>query len=211
MQYKTLTKFATKAAQFTATIASAALVASTALVPKASAFTLRKADDGRIIGIDALEVEGNFYNVEFKKGSFNEVFGGDLDFKGEEEVLKAWEAVKSALGDTEFTTPAPDDYLDDALTPRFFDVFMIPGFLFEETNSVVVVYDKFDTHADRADSFGLAMDEEDWWIPWAKFSSVGNQLEDQKEEQAATPEPSLIFGFITLGGFMLGSKRKTKG
>ncbi|NEP83767.1 MAG: PEP-CTERM sorting domain-containing protein, partial [Okeania sp. SIO3B3] len=26
-----------------------------------------------------------------------------------------------------------------------------------------------------------------------------------------SPEPTLILGFITLGGLMLGSKRKTKG
>ncbi|MGK7922664.1 MAG: PEP-CTERM sorting domain-containing protein [Trichodesmium sp.] len=31
------------------------------------------------------------------------------------------------------------------------------------------------------------------------------------EVSASTPEPSLIFGFITLGGLMLGSKRKIKG
>ncbi len=31
------------------------------------------------------------------------------------------------------------------------------------------------------------------------------------EERASTPEASLTLGFITLGGLMLGSKRKTKG
>ncbi len=29
-------------------------------------------------------------------------------------------------------------------------------------------------------------------------------------EMASTPEPSLILGFITLGGFMLGSRKKEK-
>ncbi|WP_293119363.1 PEP-CTERM sorting domain-containing protein [Okeania sp. SIO1I7] len=33
----------------------------------------------------------------------------------------------------------------------------------------------------------------------------------QTKQLVATPEPSLILGFITLGGLMLGSKRKTKG
>ncbi len=29
--------------------------------------------------------------------------------------------------------------------------------------------------------------------------------------QASTPEPTTVIGFITLGGVLLGSKRKTKG
>ncbi|MDJ0517556.1 MAG: PEP-CTERM sorting domain-containing protein [Trichodesmium sp. MO_231.B1] len=39
----------------------------------------------------------------------------------------------------------------------------------------------------------------------------GQETETAETARVATPEPSLTLGFITLGGLMLGSKRKTKG
>ncbi|NEP86897.1 MAG: PEP-CTERM sorting domain-containing protein [Okeania sp. SIO2C2] len=42
-------------------------------------------------------------------------------------------------------------------------------------------------------------------IPYAKFTP------QETPKPTKTPEPTLIFGLITLGGLMLGSKRKTKG
>ncbi|NES67273.1 MAG: PEP-CTERM sorting domain-containing protein [Okeania sp. SIO2D1] len=40
--------------------------------------------------------------------------------------------------------------------------------------------------------------------------AVWEEAAEAVEVSASTPEPNLILGFITLGGLMLGSKRKTK-
>ncbi len=223
MQYKTLKKFATKAAQFTATLASAALLASTALVPEVSAFTLRKADDGRVIGIDALEVEGNVYNVDFIRGYFSEVFGDDYDlyFTSYSSALKALSAVTEALGDQEYIS----HYFDGAtMTTKGLDSVWIP---FTDGGSINGIKDDmWDVWDDRnfmGPSEGV---DRRWYFGfWADFnlrvSDSGEELwgsegDRGKEEPimgtaVGTPEPSLILGLITISGLMLGSKRKTKG
>ena len=46
------------------------------------------------------------------------------------------------------------------------------------------------------------------YAPYAKFTESAGA--GTGPEPATTPEPNLIFGFITLGGLMLGSKIKNK-
>ncbi|NER08670.1 MAG: PEP-CTERM sorting domain-containing protein, partial [Okeania sp. SIO3C4] len=53
-------------------------------------------------------------------------------------------------------------------------------------------------------SLSLPRDTDAASVPYAKFSPAS-------PSPTSTPEPTLILGFITLGGLMLGSKRKTKG
>ncbi|OZH52719.1 hypothetical protein AFK68_22550 [Hydrocoleum sp. CS-953] len=204
MQYKTFTKFATKAAQFTATLTSAALLASTAFVSEASALTLRKTDDGRVIGIDGLEVEGVLYDVQLVQGTFSEVFGGSLDFEGYDEAQKAWKSLSEALGDDQYTVNSTGQYGDMKM-----DVFWLPYEL--QGNRAYSILDaKWNDLSSETPTI-MSHDRDNYVFDlyqnagvWAKFQEV------EREEPEATPEPSLILGLITLGGLLLGSKIKTK-
>ena len=57
----------------------------------------------------------------------------------------------------------------------------------------------------------LAIRGTGWAVSLGDIAYFEEQFEEQEVDVASTPEPSLIFGFITLSGLMLGSKRKTKG
>lgn len=76
-------------------------------------------------------------------------------------------------------------------------------------NSLNETYASFsyDTISGAFNSFDTGEDFE----YFAKYEGkyVYNGYEDEDLELVSTPEPSLILGFITLGGVLLGSKRKT--
>ncbi len=205
---KTVTKFAkfaTKAAQFTATVASAALLASTAIVPEAIAFSLRHGDDDRVIGIDGLEVEESVYNVDFIDGSFNDSFGDGDSFLDADSAKKAFSAVQSALGKKEWLVPGRKHLYE------YYDGFMIP--FMSEDGEIDIIMEK-DSKL-RYDSGSSVIGESSSLYDLDKDYSqhIYARVTDvtaPPDIPTTTPEPSLIFGFITLGGLMLGSKRKTK-
>ncbi len=195
---------------------SAVALACTACVAGASA-ALIKDSSGRTIGITSLFVDDGTvateYNVEFIFGTYDSVFRGGFDFPSQSVAETAANAVIAALGQIAFTNlvDSPDCGL-----PGFpgqagkCDGFLIP-YTFKTVGSeeFVLSYNDFffnDTVLDffPAQVFQRPRDADpDPKLPWAKFTPVDDDV-------VATPEPSLIFGFITLGGFVLGSRKKEK-
>ncbi|MGK7920514.1 MAG: hypothetical protein AB4080_10975 [Trichodesmium sp.] len=165
--------------------ASASLFAAT----EASAFELIRGNNGAVIGIEDLEVGSEKYDVDIVFDSYNNIFGGDLDFESEATARSAGEAIIQALG------------VSDSFGGT--DSFLIPFSVGERIGVAL------DGNSQSAND-GLAIadvgaSESLGWAPYADFTL------QTSETPAATPEPSLMLGFITLGGLMLGSKIKTKG
>ncbi len=184
-----------------ASLAGAALLASTACIRPAHSFDLERDRDGRVIGIKDLQVEDQFFNVDFFFGSYDEFFKGTFPFPFPSVAENAARNVIVALGTHEFTSKATTAAGDGFLIPFGFD---------ERDPSFVKSYT--DSHPFSLPEDGVGLDLRrrtqgpDEFFPWAGFTPT-----DEFETPVATPEPSLIVGFITLGGLMLGSKRKTKG
>ncbi|NEP73782.1 MAG: hypothetical protein F6K25_28990 [Okeania sp. SIO2G4] len=85
--------------------ASTALLASSAYLfapPSASAFELVRGDDGAVESILDLEVDGEFFNVEFLFGTYNDIYDGTFDFFGGASASSAASAIVHVLGDSEF-------------------------------------------------------------------------------------------------------------
>ena len=188
-------------------LSSAVLASSFALfAPSASAFTLVDSDeDGYLEGVTGLNVAGSDYDVEFFYGTFDEVYndGGEYDFTFDSvaEVDQAFDAVWGALF-TVVGTDAFKGYEDgDRSASGFLDMFM--GF----SDGVRGSY--------RTGSTNVQYNARSWFVgasnAWVKFNEAQVPTGGGENGTASTPEPSLILGFITLGGLMLGSKRKTKG
>ncbi|NEP81513.1 MAG: PEP-CTERM sorting domain-containing protein [Okeania sp. SIO3B3] len=188
---------------------SAALLASSAYLfapTVASAFTLIRGLDGAVTNIEDLNVSGvGQFDVEFIYDSYDNIYNGTFDFAGGAEAQTAAEAVIGALGTTEYTRANIQD-LGFLTIENFFDGFLIPYFVFGRT-----VIGEGEESADLLDD---SLDDSGLLTPttrpriYAKFSPSGP---NPPISPTSTPEPTLILGFITLGGLMLGSKRKTKG
>ncbi|MEM1170423.1 MAG: hypothetical protein AAGJ08_15415 [Cyanobacteria bacterium P01_H01_bin.35] len=181
-----------------ATSASAVLLASSAYLfapQSASAFELIRGDDGAVQQILDLEVNGEFFDVEFIFDSFDNIYNGTLDFDTLEEAFVATTAIFEALGDTEATGVFGDDRFDDFFIPYRFDPSFGGVYVGTNDGEPTLELDGVGTTS----TFSLPQ-----FRPYAKFTAAATPM-------VSTPEPSLIFAFITLSGLMLGSKRKAKG
>ncbi|NEP83437.1 MAG: hypothetical protein F6K17_32245 [Okeania sp. SIO3C4] len=183
------------------TALSAALLASSAYLcapQSASATTLIRGDDGAVEQILDLEVNGEFFDVEFVVDSYDNIYNGTFDFDTLSTATVAAEAVVEALGVSEFTRSFSGD--------SFFDFFLIPFQFSSSPGLVDLVIDNFRLVEDTlSTSFAVRnLPGAGAGQPYAKFTAAA-------PPGVSTPEPTLILGFITLSGLMLGSKRKTKG
>ncbi|MEM1171366.1 MAG: hypothetical protein AAGJ08_20365 [Cyanobacteria bacterium P01_H01_bin.35] len=195
-----------KIGQYIAKGASAALLASTTSLlasSEASAANLVKDDNGAVSRIENLEVQTAgataFFDVDFIFDTAENIYGQSLnfDFLDPIEAEAAAGSIISALGE--------DNWLGLSVLGDLSDEFLVPFF------------SRGDSVGGRGDEFGaLSADLEGEgrafiWLEnmYAKFSAAA--AGGGEENKATTPEPSLIFGFITLGGLMLGSKINHKG
>ncbi|MGD1704743.1 PEP-CTERM sorting domain-containing protein [Dapis sp. BLCC M229] len=190
---------------------SAALLASASIVfapPAAEAFTLIKNDDGAVVEILDLEVSGELFDVEFRHDSYDNIYNGTFDFETIESATEAAEAIAEALGDTEFTM-LNSRVGDTEFFRERSDSFLIPFNLQKITPTFTIVESVSDSYATRAtdvvSQLGVVSFVRYQLNPYAKFERL------EEAPLTEVPEPSLIFGFITLSGLMLGSKRKGKG
>ncbi len=185
-----------KIGQYIATGTSAALLASfTSLFAPTSveAVSLIKGDDGAVTRIEGLEASGNDWNVDFEWGTYEEVFTEGLQLTYGPAFWVALE-IMGVLGKDEVLSGHPS----------VSDSFFLP--YDDQSSGLRNVQGFFDyQHNSRADRLAVTNIAETEHRLWAVV------VEAEVGEMATTPEPSLIFGFITLGGLMLGSKRKTKG
>ncbi|NEP83598.1 MAG: hypothetical protein F6K39_38995, partial [Okeania sp. SIO3B3] len=116
------------------------------------------------------------------------------DFDSFAPAFAAALALVEALGDDKFTGIFRGSTLD-----VLSDSFAIP--FGDDPPSVIAVFDL--PVLPSVDSLVVVTSnqEEDPLVPWAVF---------EQQQAVSTPEPSLILGFITLSGLMLGGRRNTK-
>ncbi len=184
-------------------LSSAVLASSFALfAPSASAAQLVDSNNDRYIeGVEKLEVAGTSYDVEFVFGTFDEVYkdGSEYDFTFDSisEVDQAFVALLDALAAVVASNPSlpPLGFLDPAASGDGVD------------SSIFVGYSKTQNARENWLSLQAPSLEGSVGAGAAREGVIAKFSESQK----STPEPSLILGFITLGGLILGSKRKTKG
>ncbi len=187
----------------TAAIALSAITACIAPVA-ASAASLRYESGvgSKVVGIDGLEVGGELLNVDFKFGSFNSIFSEDPFFRGEKEAAgEAADKISQLLGQEAFTTVFQGTTKFDG----FYVAYERPE---DSPNHGFFGYWADDPRfeKDEVKDINQGFNPNDIGpLPFATFKSA------EGGTPQATPEPSLIFSFITLGGLMLASKRKTKG
>ncbi len=187
--------FATSAS----TLFLASLASLLAPTSASAAQLVRATESDRVVGIKALEVEGQLYDVQFIFDSFNNIYAdGTFDFNSEATARLAYEAIMGELGASDYTG---NNY------GRPGDGFVIPYSESYSDKYNWVIYEHAHPDADVATKTlyykVLQDDQTSGRYPYAKFTPA--------TQPASTPEPNLIVGFITLGGLMLGSKRKAKG
>ena len=212
-----------KIGQYIATSASAALLASfaTLATPKtASAATLSFDESTQqwvsdnaaeaVSQIMNLDIGGDLFNVTIGQKDTETIFAeqslgiGSFGYKDSGSPEEAASAIIQALGDSFFTTTPP----------RVQDQFKV-AVSFDPFRSFSNFY-QFNYYGDPL--FRIAEDRSPGLIGQvvneltfdafdyvASFERVGGS-----GQEVSTPEPSLIFGFITLGGLMLGRKIKNK-
>ncbi|MGD1699949.1 hypothetical protein [Dapis sp. BLCC M229] len=223
-----------KISQYIAASAGAALLASfaTLATPKtASAATLsfdesinQWVSDNEAEAVDRimnLEIGGKKYNVTFESKSYASLLEeqqqgiGSFGYTNSTDAASAAEAIMNVLGDSFSTNHlafGPFVFIDDN---------------FKVMESIIST--ELNTNSDRfvIDWYGDA--KRDVQMDLLERSGVRQQMTRGAERTiselavfeeaelggggggvASTPEPSLIFGFITLGGLMLGSKIKNK-
>ncbi len=187
-------------------LSSAVLASSFALfapAPEAAvAATLIDSDnDGMIDGVNDLAVDGVLFDVEFVYGSAAEV--GGFKFYTEASAANAANSLMaSILSVGAFFVE--DDQQDQQHFMLHFNYFNDDGYGIGQ-KSITFFEEYVGTDPEYSGSPWLWYGEEK---VYARFELVPDAPPTQP---ASTPEPSLILGFITLGGLMLGSKRKTKG
>ncbi|MEM1168306.1 MAG: hypothetical protein AAGJ08_04270 [Cyanobacteria bacterium P01_H01_bin.35] len=162
---------------------------------------VRNGETGAVTRIEGLSVEtdGNekIYDVDFSFLSAQDVYGVGLDFDFDliSNAEAAAQAVMAELGSDEYTRQFGADFSDS---------FHI-GYSRISRESYALIGD-FEGRrgSDELDVDEFSVDEDNRFAPIAKFTEV------VFAEPATTPEPNLIFAFITLGSLMLGSKIKNK-
>ncbi len=189
-------------------LSSAVLASSFALfapAPEAvGAATVRDIDeDGFIDGVNDLAVGGVVFDVEFVFGSSDEVYSdGFLDgFDSEAQARAATQALFDFLHydlESELRAEAGNHSYIQYVNVGYGAVSYPWGSI---VTSEHVGLAKGPAGAEKY-AANIRGGEN---VNWAKFKTRA------EVEPASTPEPSLILGLITLGGLMLGSKRKTNG
>ncbi|MGK7954449.1 MAG: PEP-CTERM sorting domain-containing protein, partial [Crocosphaera sp.] len=174
---------------------------------------IRNEETGAVTRIENLSVtfddgEAATYDVDFLSGSAVDVYGEDLlfDFVDLDAAEAATQGVINALGrDMEFL-----GYNGGERTDRFMVGWKQLINPWSNISVTKITQDHDETLSGDTMKNGHSIKSStDDGTRWAKFtiasaSGGGNDV--------STPEPSLIFGFITLGGLMLGSNaRKNKG
>lgn len=202
-----------------ATTTTALAFSAGLFAPSAYSAELLIGDEGQVVKIESLEVDGFTYDVDFLLGDLESLYQGTFDFATGLDAYNAAEAVVSALGITFFTAinPTPCDALD-APCPGTVerDDFYIP--YLSGGGSVRVVWDSPSKERDSLadvefrdiDSLCIGLGLCDG-VPFAKFTEVRAGGGSSGGSGVQVPEPSLILGFITLGGVLLGSKKQNKG
>ncbi|NES07690.1 MAG: PEP-CTERM sorting domain-containing protein [Okeania sp. SIO2F4] len=190
-------------------LSSAVLASSFALfapAPEAAvAATLYDSDgDGIIEGVKDLAVGDSVYDVEFGVDFGSNVYSEGFDFTSSESARSAAESLsaflesKSALASL-FTNPMVEVFIGyEMFSENMLNFFTGEEEKVEFVNTIII---GAAGGGARISGSPVAYDAR---IPllYARFHPA---------VAASTPEPSLILGFITLSGLMLGSKRKTKG
>ena len=162
-----------------ASATSAALLASSSIVFASSlpaeAFTLIKNDDGAVYNILDLEVNGEFFDVEFLEGSYNNIYNGSFDFNTVNTALAAAEAVAGAL--------ASSSPVRHTISWWEGDMFWIPYDIMSVSLGFVPDFDVVDVVGDfdgRLNFEGVSHREQNAWadgsqlgpVVWAKFRPV---------------------------------------
>ncbi|NET15789.1 MAG: PEP-CTERM sorting domain-containing protein [Okeania sp. SIO1H6] len=193
-----------KIGQYFATGAGAALLASFASLfafSEAHAASLVKDDSGAVTRIEGLSVfldgEETIYDVDFLRDDSSNVYGdGAFDFADSKSAQAAARAVSTSLGSSEYITKQGDMFI-----VGYGDI----------GDRVFIYRDRWvRTDFDTISWYEYDINLLNAWVniislaKWAKF-----EVRDVSDKVvgATTPEPSLIFGFITLGGLMLGSRK----
>ncbi len=211
-------------------LSSAVLASSFALfapAPEAAvAATLIDSDkDGIIEGVNDLKVGDSYYDVEFVNDSGASVYSdgfGDPGFDSVRATEALIDILNSELNGTEARFEDTDSLfrdISDKISIGYQDIeqYGLGGLRFVniEQNYSIQNLDLADDDSEIDYEIiydGVKMGDISWVVEdqiilWARFSAA----DPADPSPASTPEPSLILGFITLGGLMLGSKRKTKG
>ena len=196
-----------------ASVSSALLASSfTLFAPSAAvAFQLIDSDDdGTYEGVHDLDLfgDGSIWDVDFSSGTGTSVYSDGFDFTTRTEATEAL----AALYDLVPEVFVPEIGAEDSFGG---------GSVFSDIGQINVGFGTLEGSGFSSDS-GQIDSVKDIILPqnnlpdipladprtflYARFSESSPQ-----EGIKSTPEPNLIFGFVTLGGLMLGSKRKTKG
>ncbi len=148
----------TSGSAFATSVGAALLAASASLfaATEASAFTLIKGDNGAVVAIEDLKVEGEVYDVDIVFDSYNNIFGGNLDFNSEDTASSAASAIIQALG------------VSDSFGGT--DSFLIP---FSVGERIGVALDGNSQLAnDRLAIADVGSSESLGWAPYADFTSL---------------------------------------
>ncbi len=168
--------------------------------------------NGRYEKVENLLFENVLYDVTFKTGSINSVYGDgkggfSFDFSNLVDAEGALRALDAAVSSID------DDYAFES--PNFDEIDRFPGAYYIHTNENGI--------EGGVSQSGYVLFRggifESFWSPTGPgfdgevfgMHALFELSEMEEITPASTPEPSVVLGFITLGGLMLGSKRKTKG
>ncbi len=193
-----------------ASVSSALLASSFPLfAPSAAvAFQLIDSDDNGIYeGVHDLDLfgDGSKWDVDFSSGTGSSVYSDGFDFTTRTEATEAL----AALYDLVPEVFVPEIGAEDSFGG---------GSVFSDIGQINVGFGTlegsgFSSDSGQVDSIRDIILNSD--LPDTPLADPRTFLYARFSESSpgikSTPEPSLILGFITLGGLMLGSKRKTKG
>ncbi|MGD1808645.1 PEP-CTERM sorting domain-containing protein [Dapis sp. BLCC M126] len=177
----------------------------------AGAATLRDIDeDGIIDGVNDLlssEADGLSYDVEFVFGSADTVGDANhFDF-GHSNIPSLNNVLVDFLSlhsDRAFET-ATEGFVFSTIQQLVERDFDHRGPVVTFTQTSFPDLQEVEVTAPGEVAFGI-------WAKWIRKENPAAVSDPRgADASASTPEPSLILGFITLGGLMLGSKRKTNG
>ncbi|MGD1698524.1 PEP-CTERM sorting domain-containing protein [Dapis sp. BLCC M229] len=188
-------------------VSSAVLASSFAVfAPEAGqAFTLIDSDnDSFIDAIEDLAVDGSLFNVDFVTAPGSDVYSDGFDFDTLASAEVAASAVHAALG----SAPIEDQQFPGGMSSNAFMIgYQLVGLT--RLEGVIVWPQRPVNCCELGGLVGGAIQGHDLSHHgfFAVFTEAGGG-EGAPTAAATTPEPSLILGFITLGGLMLGSRKK---
>ena len=158
-------------------------------------------NDGIIDGVNDLAVDGSLFDVEFVYGDPYWVYSDGFDFTNESAAFRMGGELLTVL----FLNSLPYQVFEDDLTSH---LQFTSRELFIGYNATDAGISGFEINTQ--DYTGISTDDNSI-LGHRRLIARFHEQPTAPNQAASTPEPSLILGFITLGGLMLGSKRKTKG